>query len=273
VADSSDEHRGVGHPIPGIYRRRVRGFRFRRMPSTSMRFGRTPANATAISPFRGYGFPAEIITHAVWLYHRFSVSHREVEEFLGERGVQVSYEAIRLWCHKFGPLPARALPSDLIGHLVDHWAWYRLVGWDAYRLHTRNEFGGNREIGLLLRIPNTNDDPASSWSVNADVRVTKSRQLAHVRQSHLAYDDQHIVHSPRGRWFLVSRGYTCAASYMLSAPAQSSGCPSPEYQAIGMQDFIVCLLFHVARTAAMALISISATGWTDPATRPPRRGH
>ena len=39
-----------------------------------------------------------------WLYHRFSVSHRDVEELLAERGVQVSYEAIRLWCHKFGPV-------------------------------------------------------------------------------------------------------------------------------------------------------------------------
>ena len=68
-----------------------------------------PANATALSPFRGYRFPAEIITHAVWLYHRFSVSHRDVEELLAERGVQVSYEAIRLWCHKFGPLLASEL--------------------------------------------------------------------------------------------------------------------------------------------------------------------
>ena len=49
-----------------------------------------------VSPFRGYRFPPEIITHAVWLYHRFSLSHRDVEELLAERGVPVSYEAIRL---------------------------------------------------------------------------------------------------------------------------------------------------------------------------------
>ena len=44
-----------------------------------------------------------------WLHYRFSVSHRDVEESLAERGVQVSYEAIRLWCHKFDPLLASEL--------------------------------------------------------------------------------------------------------------------------------------------------------------------
>lgn len=53
--------------------------------------------------YRGYRFPAAIISHAVWLYSRFALSHRDVEDLLAERGVQVSYEAIRLWCQKFGP--------------------------------------------------------------------------------------------------------------------------------------------------------------------------
>lgn len=68
-----------------------------------------PASAVPASPFRGYRFPPEIISHAVWLYHRFAVSHRDVEELLAERGIQVSYEAIRLWCRKFGPLLASEL--------------------------------------------------------------------------------------------------------------------------------------------------------------------
>jgi len=50
-----------------------------------------------------YRFPSEIISHAVWLYHRFSLSFREVEDLLAERGIQVSYESIRQWCSKFGP--------------------------------------------------------------------------------------------------------------------------------------------------------------------------
>jgi putative transposase len=68
-----------------------------------------PARSPAASPDRGYRFPPEIIGHAVWLYHRFALSHRDVEEVLAERGIQVSYEAIRLWCRKFGPLLAYQL--------------------------------------------------------------------------------------------------------------------------------------------------------------------
>src|SRR5215831_9780403 len=59
--------------------------------------------------YRRHRFPAEIISHAVWLYFRFNLSHRDVEELLAERGIQVSYEAIRLWCRKFGPLLASEL--------------------------------------------------------------------------------------------------------------------------------------------------------------------
>src|SRR5689334_4321935 len=51
---------------------------------------------------RGYRFPAEIIAHAVWLYHVFSLSLRDVELLLAERGVLVSYESVRRWCLKFG---------------------------------------------------------------------------------------------------------------------------------------------------------------------------
>ena len=47
-------------------------------------------------------FPASIISHAVWLYHVFSLSLRDVELLLAERGVIVSYESVRRWCRKFG---------------------------------------------------------------------------------------------------------------------------------------------------------------------------
>ena len=67
------------------------------------------ASAAPDSPFRGYRFPSEIISHAVWLYHRFCLSHRDVGELLAERGIQVSYEAIRLWCQQSGPLLANEL--------------------------------------------------------------------------------------------------------------------------------------------------------------------
>jgi putative transposase len=54
-------------------------------------------------------FPAEIIRHAVWLYLRFTLSYRDVEELLAERGIEVSYETARRWVLKFGPMFARNL--------------------------------------------------------------------------------------------------------------------------------------------------------------------
>ena len=52
--------------------------------------------------YRGYRFPPEIISHAVWLYHRFGLSFRDVEDLLAERGLTVTYETIRQWCLTFG---------------------------------------------------------------------------------------------------------------------------------------------------------------------------
>ena len=70
--------------------------------------------------YHGYRFPPEIISHAVWLYHRFCVSFRNVEELLAQRGITVSYEAVRLWCIKFGPEYARRLKRRQ-GRLGDTW--------------------------------------------------------------------------------------------------------------------------------------------------------
>ena len=54
-------------------------------------------------------FPAAIIQHAVWLYNRFNLSHRDIEDLLAERGIDVSCESVRLWCNKFGPLFSKRL--------------------------------------------------------------------------------------------------------------------------------------------------------------------
>src|SRR5215510_9693368 len=59
--------------------------------------------------YKHHRFPGEIISHAVWLYFRFPLSHRDVEELLFERGVVVTYEAIRQWCRKFGQAYANQL--------------------------------------------------------------------------------------------------------------------------------------------------------------------
>ena len=64
----------------------------------------------AIVPsYKGFRFPVEIISHCVWLYHRFPLSFREVEEMMLERGVVVSHETVRQWCAKFGQTYANGL--------------------------------------------------------------------------------------------------------------------------------------------------------------------
>jgi putative transposase len=51
--------------------------------------------------YAGYRYPSQIISHAVWLYHRFTLCSRDIEELLAARGITVSYETIRNWCLKF----------------------------------------------------------------------------------------------------------------------------------------------------------------------------
>jgi putative transposase len=57
--------------------------------------------------YKGHRYPVEVISHCVWLYHRFPLSFREVEEL--ERGIVVSYETVRRWCVKLGQIYAGAL--------------------------------------------------------------------------------------------------------------------------------------------------------------------
>ena len=70
--------------------------------------------------YRRHRFPPEIISHAVWLYHRFALSFRDVEDLLAKRGIIVSYESVRYWCQKFGPTYARKLRRKQ-GTLGDIW--------------------------------------------------------------------------------------------------------------------------------------------------------
>ncbi|WP_375137820.1 IS6 family transposase [Streptomyces sp. NWU49] len=59
--------------------------------------------------YKGHRYPAEVIAHCVWLYFRFPLSFREVQELMPGRGVLVSYETVRRWCGKFGQQYANAL--------------------------------------------------------------------------------------------------------------------------------------------------------------------
>ena len=80
--------------------------------------------------YHRHRFPPEVISHAVWLYRRFCLSFRDVEDLLAERGVTVSYETIRLWCRKFG------LDGDLLDILIQR---------------RRNERAARRVFRKLLR--------------------------------------------------------------------------------------------------------------------------
>ena len=104
---------------------------------------------SSASPYKGHRFPAEIISHCVWLYFRFSLSFRDVEEMMAERGVVVSYETIREWCQKFGQSYAKRLRARR-GHLGDRWhldeVFLKIQGKLQYlwRGRFRCELGGSK---------------------------------------------------------------------------------------------------------------------------------
>jgi putative transposase len=124
---------------------------------------------TSSISYKRHRFPPQIIAHAVWLYFRFPLSLRLVEEMLLERGIVVSYESIRRWGKKFGPDYARRLrrkPASRtdIWHLDEvvisiagrkHWLW-RAVDQDGYVLdeivqNRRNTKAAKRLLTRLLK--------------------------------------------------------------------------------------------------------------------------
>ena len=66
--------------------------------------------------YKRHRFPSEIIQYAVWLYHRFNLSHRDIEDLLAEKGIVVTHESIRLWCIKFGLAYAKKLRRQHHGY-------------------------------------------------------------------------------------------------------------------------------------------------------------
>ena len=66
--------------------------------------------------YKRYRFPPEIIQYTVWLYHRFNLSHRDIEDMLAEKGIVVTHESIRLWCNKFGSAYAKKLKNQHQGY-------------------------------------------------------------------------------------------------------------------------------------------------------------
>src|SRR5258706_10529263 len=75
----------------------------------------TPRMPNSASLYRRHRFPAEIISHCVWLYFRFALSFRDVEEMLAMRGVALSYQTVREWCLKFGQPTLMSYATSLLG--------------------------------------------------------------------------------------------------------------------------------------------------------------
>ena len=69
-----------------------------------------------MNTYKRHRFPPDIISYVVWLYYRFYLSHRDIEDLLTERGIIVTRESIRLWCIKFGALYARRLKRSHRGY-------------------------------------------------------------------------------------------------------------------------------------------------------------
>src|SRR3954468_7748702 len=127
--------------------------------------------SAAKSPYAGYRFPGEVISHAVWLYFRFPLSLRMVEEMLAARGIDVSHETVRQWGLKFGQAFANQIRRKLPGpgdkwHLDEvclmisgkkHWLW-RAVDQDGVVLDVlvqsrRDKKAANRLPKRQTRVP------------------------------------------------------------------------------------------------------------------------
>ncbi|MER6112390.1 IS6 family transposase, partial [Streptomyces hirsutus] len=105
--------------------------------------------SSALPSYKGHRYPVEVIVHRVWLYFRFPLSFREVEELMLQRGVIVSHETVRRWCTKFGQAYANGLrrrqprPGDT-WHLDE--VFIRINGEQKYRWRAIDQDGNVLDI-------------------------------------------------------------------------------------------------------------------------------
>jgi putative transposase len=106
------------------------------------------------SSYRGFRFPPEVISHRVWLYHRFPLSFRDVQELMLERGVDVSYETIRAWCDRFGQQYANQLRRRG-RRLGDKWhldeVFVQINGAQRYLWRAVDQHGNRRAVAVVDR--------------------------------------------------------------------------------------------------------------------------
>jgi hypothetical protein len=151
--------------------------------------------------YKRHRLPVEIISHCVWLYYRFSLSYRDVEELMVERGVTVSYEAVRYSCRNFGQAYANQLrwrrprPGDT-WHLEMCQTQPRKMSWRPLRLieqTLRNPRGGfKRENEMDVNLFSRDDDFAAQ-ALNDGLPFFK-RQLIKIISKQLAKGCRMVDH-------------------------------------------------------------------------------
>src|SRR3989442_10340951 len=224
--------------------------------------------------YHRHRFPAEIISHAVWLYHRFCLSFRDTEDLLAQRGITVSYETIRQWCRRFGPAYARILRrrqarlgdtwhlDELFVNIQGHQRYlWRAVDQDgdvidilvqprrdrrAAARFFRKLFRGqgrapaafdHRQASQLLGFPRPRD--AFRRSQHEAVREQSSRSLSSTDPPTRATDAEVQIH--RSRSTIPVRARTRSESLSRGA-SSATGCspPSVENPLLSCVDQVTC---------------------------------
>ena len=189
--------------------------------------------ATLSSLYRGHRYPVEIISHCVWLYHRFPLSLREVEEMMLARGVLVTYESIHQWCRKFGQAFANGLrrcrlrPGDK-WHLDE--VFIKIKGKAHYLWRAVDQDGNVLDILVTShRDSKAATSRVGSWRGSLDPVSNSPRQTGHAVLPHPAFRHR----SPSGMY----RPVTDRSIEAVYAEALFSGVVEPLTPVVSLASF------------------------------------
>ena len=147
--------------------------------------------------YHGYRFPPEIISQAVWLYHRFCLSFRDAEDLLAPRSITVTYETIRRWCRTFSPAYARTLRHRR-GQMSDTWylneVFVNIRGRQQYLWGAVDEDGDVIDILVQSRLNRAGGQPLPdlcppAWGDHLRVGVPQLGRGWRRRSRHTRADD------------------------------------------------------------------------------------
>jgi DDE domain len=177
-----------------------------------------------LGPYKRHRFPAEIISQGVWLYFRFCLSYRDVEELMAERGISLAYEAVRSWCRKFGQAYANAL-RQRHPRPGDKWqldeVFLTICGERHYLWRAVDQDGqssiGNTAISTTGRRTRTSPPASGSGACRASsLQDTRSGSSRRMGQSPSTSD--HDVTSS----LLLSTAKRCASDSILGGKSPAS---------------------------------------------------